>query len=422
MMSESVNKRIKQLERLLEVGRNLSAMLELEPLLQTIIDAAADLTYSQESSILLYDKKEDNLQFVAAPWFKREKMREIRVPLDKSISGQVYTYGEPILVKNAQGDPRVFREVDMHSGFETRNMLAVPMKIKGEPTGVLAAVNKLNDQRYKEEDIDILETLASQAAIAIHNASLLRQAQEAYQELTQLDQAKGDFIAITSHELRTPLGLILGHATFMQEMVPEDLKSQMEVIISSSMRLKEIVDDLSKVNNFQTGQARVRKRQVNLNELLQEVVSSYQKRAEENQIHLELKLPDEVLFFEGDNEKISIAVSHLVRNAVTFNNPGGKVAVSVEKTPEYFKIDVVDTGIGIPSEDLDRIFERFYQVEEHMTRKHGGMGLGLSVAKMMVEMHKGRIGVHSNEGKGSTFSILLPILQPEPGYVPPFIE
>ena len=190
-----------QLERLLEVGRNLSAMLDLEPLLQTIIDAAADLTYSQEASILLYNEETEDLEFVAAPWFKRDRMKEIRVPLDKSISGQVFTYGEPILVEDASNDPRIFRDVDTHSDFDTRSILVVPMKIKGETTGVLSAVNKLGDQTYMEDDIHILETLASQAAIAIHNANLLKQTQEAYEELSQFDQVKSDFIAITSHDI-----------------------------------------------------------------------------------------------------------------------------------------------------------------------------------------------------------------------------
>ena len=158
---EPLNNRIQQLERRLEVGRNLSAMLDLDPLLQTIIDAAADLTYSQESSILLYDEKEENLRFVAAPWFKRDLMKEIKVPLDKSIAGQVFKFGEPIMVQDAEKDPRIFRDVDNHAAFETQSLLAVPMIFKGKPTGVLTAVNKMSKGQFTEEDIHILEHLAA---------------------------------------------------------------------------------------------------------------------------------------------------------------------------------------------------------------------------------------------------------------------
>ncbi len=409
MSIEPLNHRIQQLQRLLEAGRNLSAMLDLEPLLQTIIDLAADLTDSQEASILLYNEKDKNLEFVTAPWLKRDEMRGIRVPLDKSIAGQVFSYGEPVLVKNALGDPRIYRQVDSETEFETRSMLAVPLKIKGKATGVLTAVNKLEDVTFTENDINILETLASQAAIAIQNARLMQQTKKAYEELSQLDQMKSDFIAITSHELRTPLGLILGHATFLNEMVPEELQSQMDVVVRSAMRLKEIVEDLSKVNNFQTGQARLRRQAIDIKELLQEVVNSFKRSTREKELELRLDLPDTPLVLEVDNEKIGIALSHLLRNCITFCDPGDHIWVRAEQLPGHVKIEVQDTGIGIPSRDTSRIFERFYQVESHMTRRHGGMGLGLSVAKMMIEMHNGRINVHSEEGHGSLFTVLLPI-------------
>jgi signal transduction histidine kinase len=115
------------------------------------------------------------------------------------------------------------------------------------------------------------------------------------------------------------------------------------------------------------------------------------------------------LVVEGEEGKIAIILSNLIKNALAFTDPGGHIAVAAERVPGYVKVTVVDDGIGIPVSDLPRIFERFYQVEGHLTRKHGGMGLGLSVAKAMVEMHGGRISVESAEGKGSIFTVLLPV-------------
>ena len=408
MAVDPLTQRIHQLERMLDVSRNLSAVHKLDPLLQMIIDVAVDLTNSQESSILLYDEKNDDLEFVAGPWFKRDKMSEVRVPLSKSIAGQVYIYGEPILVQDAKNDPRVFTGVDEHTKFETKSMLCVPMFFKGISTGVLTAVNKKHGEDYTEEDIEILKTLASQAAIAIQNYTLLNDAQKAFKDLSQVDRMKTDFLAITSHELRTPLGLILGHATFLAEMVPDDLKNQMNVILKSALRLKDIVEDLSKVNSFQTGQSRVRWHQVDIRKLVESTVASFKSSAAEINVTLEIDLPKEPLSVEGEEEKLGIALSHLIRNAIGFSREGGKVRVAAQKLSGYVKIQVIDNGQGIPKKDLTRIFDRFYQVERHMTRSHSGMGLGLSVAKVMVEMHSGRISVQSEEGKGSTFSILLP--------------
>ena len=116
---EPLNQRIQQLERLLELGRNLSALLDLDPLLQSIIDASSDLTNSQEASILLYDEEVGNLEFVAAPWFKRDQLGEIRVPLQGSIAGRVFTFGEPVVVQDGLSDERIYRNVDINTNFET---------------------------------------------------------------------------------------------------------------------------------------------------------------------------------------------------------------------------------------------------------------------------------------------------------------
>jgi two-component system sensor histidine kinase VicK len=115
------------------------------------------------------------------------------------------------------------------------------------------------------------------------------------------------------------------------------------------------------------------------------------------------------MWVDVDSGKIAIVLSNLVKNALTFTNENGQVIIRGEQQPDYVQISVQDNGVGIPASDLPRVFDRFYQVESHLTRRHGGMGLGLSVAKVMVEMHGGRIWAESNEGLGSTFTFLLPV-------------
>ncbi len=410
MTSNTQDTRFQILERLLEVSRNLSATLELDPLLQSIVDTASELTFSEAASILLHDEETDQLLFTAAPWFQRKTLKSLQVPLEGSVAGEVFTTGETLVILDAKSDPLVYRAVeDALEDFNTRSILAVPLKFKEKTVGVLEAINKKEGMYYNEEDINVLETLASQAAIAIQNAKLMEEAQRAYKELAELDEMKTDFIAITSHELRTPLGLILGHATFLSEMVSEDFQPQMEVIVRSSMRLKDIIEDLSKVDNFQTGMARVRRRKIPVGRIVEEVIESFTLEAKQKNIALASEIPEVDLTIEGEVEKISIAVSNLLKNAITFTDEGGKVLVTCEQMPGFIKVSVTDNGVGIPAKDLKRIFERFYQVESHLTRRHGGMGLGLSVAKVMVELHGGQIWAESVEGKGSNFIILLPI-------------
>jgi two-component system sensor histidine kinase VicK len=138
------------------------------------------------------------------------------------------------------------------------------------------------------------------------------------------------------------------------------------------------------------------------------VAGSFQKEAQKRQISLRADTGQGDLNIQGDASKISIALSNIVQNAIIFSNPEGDVRVVAEEIPGYVKVSVIDNGIGIPTKDLPHVFERFYQVESHLTRRHGGMGLGLSVAKVMIEIHGGRIWAESIENKGSNFTFILP--------------
>jgi signal transduction histidine kinase len=401
--------RIYHLERLLEVSRSLNANLDLEPYLKSIIEIASELTFSQETSLLELAEEGDHLHYISAPWYKIEKLRPLSVPLDKSIDGWVLTHGQPLVIQDAQNDPRLFKEVDLVLEFETINIAAVPLMIKGQPIGVLEAVNKISRANYTEEDVSMLETLAAQAAVALQNQKLLDKAQAAYRQLLELDRMKTDFIAISSHELRIPTGLILGHASLLQEDATGEARIQLDTIVRNAVHLKDIIEDLADVDNFQTGMAKVRRRQVAIDRLIKDVVSSYQELARQHNVSLRADISKANLTIEGDAHKIRIALGNLVKNALTFTDAGDRVLVTAEQIPGYVKVSVIDNGIGIPEKDQQRIFDRFYQVESHLTRRHGGMGLGLAIAKGMVEMHGGRIWVESVENKGSNFQFILPI-------------
>jgi len=403
-----MDKQTRRIEHLTQIGRELSSAADLNRVLQSILAAAIELTESEAASVLGLDEETNTLRFLAMP--PQHKMLEtIAVPLDKSIAGMVFSQKKTAAVNNASNSPFHYKNADQISGFQSRSLLAAPILFRNESLGVIEVVNKNAGNNYTGEDVTILENLASQAAIAVQNARLQKLLEKTQNDASRLDKMKNDFVAITSHELRTPLGLIIGHSTFLRELVGDEYADQLDAIIKSAMRLKEIIENMSSMDNFQSGMAVVRQRSVSVRRLILDTVVSYRKEAEAKKVSIDLDLADSDLLIEGDAEKIGMAITNLIKNAVTFANDGGHVFVVSEQVPGYVKVSVIDDGIGIPSKDLPHIFDRFYQVESHLTRKHGGMGLGLSVAKMMVEMHGGRIWAESAEGKGSMFTMLLPL-------------
>jgi signal transduction histidine kinase len=399
----------KLLARLLEVTQNLAVMVDLETYLRSILSAAAELTGSETASLMEYDEVAQELYFKCVPWFHRDAIDSAKVPLRESAAGWIFLNVQPLVIDDVKKDERHYSKIDELAGFVTRSLLGVPLLLHGRPVGVFEVFNK-TDGGYTAADIAVLQALASLATTAMQNDELEKDALNSQNEARDLERLKNEFIAITSHELRTPLGLILGHATFLRELVGGDHSEQVDSIIRNAAKLKEIIESLSNVDTHQSGGARLRQRKVSIARIIEDVVASFRDIAFQKGVALKIDLKrGDDLFVDADGSKAAIVLSNLVKNAITFTNEGGYVIIRGEQKIDFVKVTVEDNGVGIPAKDLPYVFERFYQVESHLTRRHGGMGLGLSVAKVMVELHGGRIWVESQEGHGSTFSFVLPI-------------
>jgi signal transduction histidine kinase len=399
----------RRLERLLEVCRNLSANLELEPLLQNIIEVASDLTNSERTLLLVYEKAENDLRVVAAPFYLLDSLKSIGVTIDHSVAGYVYHTQQPFIYRKTEKMDASLSALDWESKSGAEMVLAVPLVYKGELVGVIEAWNKANERAYTEQDLLFLETLAAQAATAFQNRRLIQSTEAAYKKVMELDRMKSDFIAIASHELRTPLGLIMGHTAFLSDCASAAQKEDVEIITHNAARLKDLIEEIGDIDHLTGGIGEIKRETVSISLLIQQVVESFDEMANAKRIRLSVESKQANLSLEGDGEMIAMALRNLVKNALIFTNPGGVVRVTSEQLPGFIKIAVLDSGIGIPANEQENIFKRFYQVEKHLTRKHGGLGLGLSIAKDMVERHGGKIWVESVEGKGSRFSFLLPL-------------
>lgn len=404
------------LQRILEISQTLTSTFDLDELLRLILSAVTELTDTEASSILLLNESGTALHFAAANGRELGQLVTLRVPIDGSLAGSILLAGKPMVIDDVQNDPRHFTGVDKQVDFQSRSLLGVPLMRRGRPIGVLEALNKRHNAAFTAEDGQLLMTLAAQAAVAIDNARLVTALQKTYEQLNQVDQIKSNFIAIASHELRTPLGLILGYAAMLKDDVKPDAaaQAQLDVVLRSALKLRALIDDMVNVQHLEEGQSQLDLTEFVLQDLIQATVEAVREMSGTKEHELALDLPPEPLKLKADRAKLTIVLNNLLSNAIKFTDPGGRILIAVRASNGEAQIHVADTGSGIPAAELEHIFDRFYQVEPHLTRRHGGLGLGLAIARGLVELHGGRIWCESVVGRGSRFSFTLPVDGPRP--------
>ncbi|MDX1437732.1 MAG: ATP-binding protein [Anaerolineales bacterium] len=400
---------IRKLSRLLEISVTLNSTLDPKRLLRFILDTATDVLECEGASIMLYDEKRGELFFTAATPSDANEMAKIPVPLEGSIAGTVFSENRPLIINNVEEDPRHFGLVANKVGFQPSSLVGVPMRIRDKTTGVLEALNKTSG-RFSQKDAQYLYVIASQAAAAIHNANLLQELQRSYDEASKLDELRSNFLAIASHELRTPLGLILGYATFLEERAEGDLSKHAGLVVSSALRMQTLIEDMTNMNLLKVGASELDTSVIPIQGAVEEAEEAVKPAAVARNQTITISMPRQPVFVRADQEKIVLVIINLLNNAVRFTPEGGKIHLTVVTTRNEARVEIQDNGRGIPPDELENIFKEFYQLEDHMTRRYGGLGLGLAIAKGLLELHGGYIWAESEGvGKGSTFIFTLPL-------------
>ncbi len=385
-------------ERLMEISRQLTSTLDLNALLDQIIQAAIELTDTASASILLLDPQTDELRFEAATDISSGARDAIVVPKEGSIAGWVVTHGEFILVPDAHNEPRWFGDVEKTVGTKTRNMLAVPMRAHTKIIGALEALNKRDDAPFTENDINTLTTLAAQAAVAIETARLFQQ---------------NDFIAELVHELRTPLAALKAStALLLRPNLPEDRREDIILTMQRETdRLSKMTTEFLDLARLESGRARLEILPFEIQKLLEESVTVVQPQARDRQVNIHIDgAPMEL---EGDRGKIKQVLLNLLTNAIKYNRQGGEIFISAllsqdrKKNQQVTKVSVRDTGRGISKQNQTHMFERFYRVADTEGYTQG-TGLGLVIAKRIIEAHGGNMWLESELDEGTTFYFTLP--------------
>jgi len=398
-----------QLARLVEVARVLNSTTNLDALLKLIIDEAAELTGAEAASILLLDPYTRELRFKATSAGSAPEIADMPVPLDSSLAGIALKTNKPLVVNDVTQDPRWNPEVANSINFQTGSILCVPMNDNRKPVGVLQSVNKRGGG-FTQKDIEVLVILADLAGVAVEKARLIIELQKANKQLNELDRLKSDFIALASHELRTPLSIILGYVSFLRDDADDSMASQLDSVLRAAIRLRSLIQDMLNLQYVDAGESALTITEFDLASLVRNMVAKRDETAEAKQQIVTIDIPNDSLPVQADQGMIEAVISNLINNGIKFTPQGGKINISLTQRGEEAWLCVQDTGIGISEEEVDRIFDRFYQVEPHLRRHYEGMGLGLAIAKELVELNGGRIWAKSEVEQGSEFYVALPLI------------
>jgi signal transduction histidine kinase len=393
MSKESLEHTLEVYRMLVEIARDLASTLELGTLLQRIVKVASELCDAEASSILLYDQKRKELTFQASTDIENtDQMRGIVVPKE-SIAGWVAMERKPVIVADVHQDNRFFKDVEKKLDFPTRSILAVPMIVKDKLVGVLEALNRKRGV-FSEEDQAVLQVLAGQAAVAIENTRLFHQS---------------DAISELVHELRTPLTSIHTVAYLLQQPTLDD-KRRIEFaqnVQREVHRLTEMTNNFLDLSRLESGRAEFQLSRFSLATLVEQCCEGMRPRAEEKKLFLQVSCQADLKDIEADRGQIQQVILNLLSNAIKYNRPEGTISVHLSEQNNEFVLAIQDTGIGIPKDALEHMFEKFYRVPG-IESGESGTGLGLSICKRIIDNHGGKIGVESRPGEGTRVYFALP--------------
>ncbi|MDZ4767792.1 MAG: GAF domain-containing sensor histidine kinase [Chloroflexota bacterium] len=394
--SADASRLLARYERIFEITRQLNSTLDQQSLLRQIVRAASELTHSEDASLLLVEPASGELYFEMALNISDQAMERISVPLDGSIAGWVVRHGEARVIQDVSREPHFFKSVDDQLQFQTRNLLAVPLKVHGTTIGALEALNKGDGARFDDADIKIMSILAGHAAIAIENTRLFQQS---------------DFMAEMVHELRTPLAALRTTTMLLRSpQVGESHRGELiDTLQQETERLIRLTNEFLDLSRLESGRVRLEMARCPLIPLVEECIGIVTPQASERGIVVTHSV--EALTVEVDRGKVLQVLLNLLTNAIKYNRPQGGIHIaaylSTRHDDAFVEIAVTDSGAGIARADQKMLFQKFYRVPDTAGTAQG-TGLGLTIAKRIVESHGGLIWLESELGVGSTFYFTLP--------------
>ena len=432
LKTQELREETRVLELLNKTGSALASTLDLRTLVQTVTDAATQLSGARYGAFFYNttNAQGDSYQLYSLSGAPREAFERFGHPRATALFGATFRGEGPVRCDDVLLEPR-YGKMEPHRGMPNghlpvRSYLAVAVVSRsGEVIGGLffghPEVGIFDDRSER-----IIAAVAAQAAVAIDNARLYEAAQKAAEErkrlldsersaraaVERMSDMKDLFLANLSHELRTPLNAIVGWSQVLRRGSRDesDLLKGLETIERNARMQAQLIEDLLDMNRIASGKVRLDVQPIEPASFIEAAIETVRPAADAKGIGLEKLLDPAAGPISGDPNRLQQVVWNLLSNAIKFTSKGGKVQVLLERVNSHIEISVADTGIGIAPEFLAHVFERFRQADSSTARRYGGLGLGLSIVKQLVELHGGTVRAESpGEERGATFTVTLPL-------------
>ena len=411
---QDLTRSVDELRALGEISQAVSSSLDLDEVLTTIVTRAVQLSGTAGGSIFEFDQATRLFHLRTCFGTEPELVTALaatRIHLDETFLGRAAASGEP------QSAPDLSREgsdphIEQLARAGWRSMLVVPLRWEQEIIGALVVRRRVAGA-FPARSAELLETLASQSAVAIHNARVFRQLEDKSRQLEVASRHKSEFLASMSHELRTPLNAVIGFSDVLLERMFGDLNKRQDEYLrdirDSGHHLLELINEILDLSKVEAGRMELDPAHLALSPVLEHGLAMVRERAERTGISLELTTDPAIDTVWADELKLKQVVLNLLTNAVKFTEAGGSVIVSARRNGDVAEVTVRDTGIGIADDDRERIFEAFQRGGRGVRTSTEGTGLGLTLSKRIVELHGGRLWMESEVGEGSLFGFSLPL-------------
>jgi signal transduction histidine kinase/ActR/RegA family two-component response regulator len=414
LRTSELARKVDQLETLGAVIEAVNSSLDLDQVLAMIVMHAVHLSGTDGGSIMEFDDQRQEFAVRAAYGTSDELLDELRrtpIEVSSTFVGRAAMAGRPLqepalrsVARDAHQD-RLYRAGWM-------SMLAVPLLRESKIVGVLVVLRKSAGD-YSEETANVLQSLADQSALAILNARVFRELERKGRELEIASGHKSEFLASMSHELRTPLNAVIGFSQVLLERMFGELNDRQDEylrdILGSGQHLLELLNDVLDLSKVEAGRMELNRSTFGVREAIEYSLSMVRERAQQRSITIDYDITDRVQELFADRLRITQVIVNLVSNAVKFTPAGGRISVTATTDGSEVAISVSDSGPGVPAEDRERIFESFQQGGRGADREEG-TGLGLTLSRRIVELHDGRMWLHTELGAGSTFGFAVPVL------------